>query len=501
MEQELKKLFSSYASASDSMKQNEFENFIKVNKIYDEEDIKEIYNEYSTSDNLSFDSFKLALKAITIKGGTEIKDIITKIVDIEEKKLKELKEMRKEIIKRQKNQKKNIKAKPEEKAKEMVKDMCILGNISKKEIIYEKKNHPEKYITIEEALSDKGKNKDNNLCLGIFAKTLEDYGISTIIEKEADNSEESNKESETTLEFLTNGMAYKNKLSLSWDYGLKRNTELQNDKSEQEKFNKELSKDISKELKTSEDNIIIVNTEQGSYYNIQIIFMSDEFNDLDSSEFKEKFKNNDTLKNLKDIQKTLIMEGCILSPNMLDPEGNRMSGWPDGEKRGGLPYYSPKGWIGFGLKVTGKYDNGNDDWLGYEGNKNEWAVAYHGVGIMKGLEKAVGNIYKGGYKIGPNQAYKDDENANQPGKKVGIGIYCSPSPKVLEQYADYGESSTVFKGKKFIMGFMMRVKPDKIRYSEKQKDYWVLNPTTDEMRPYRILIKEKKEKNPAYKYK
>ena len=43
MEQELKKLFSSYASASDSMKQNEFENFIKVNKIYDEEDIKEIY--------------------------------------------------------------------------------------------------------------------------------------------------------------------------------------------------------------------------------------------------------------------------------------------------------------------------------------------------------------------------------------------------------------------------------------------------------------------------
>ena len=35
----------------------------------------------------------------------------------------------------------------------------------------------------------------------------------------------------------------------------------------------------------------------------------------------------------------------------------------------------------------------------------------------------------------------------------------------------------------------MRVKPDKIRYSIKQKDYWVLNGTTDEMRPYRIMIK------------
>ena len=50
---------------------------------------------------------------------------------------------------------------------------------------------------------------------------------------------------------------------------------------------------------------------------------------------------------------------------------------------------------------------------------------------------------------------------------------------------------------------MMRVKPDKIRYPAEKKDYWVLNPTTDEMRPYRILVKEKKEKNleKAYKYK
>ena len=50
------------------------------------------------------------------------------------------------------------------------------------------------------------------------------------------------------------------------------------------------------------------------------------------------------------------------------------------------------------------------------------------------------------------------------------------------------------------MGFMMRVKPDKIRYPKEKKDYWVLNPTTDEMRPYRILVKEKKSGN-KYKYK
>ena len=38
------------------------------------------------------------------------------------------------------------------------------------------------------------------------------------------------------------------------------------------------------------------------------------------------------------------------------------------------------------------------------------------------------------------------------------------------------------------MGFMMRVKPDKIRISQSEPDYWVLNGTTDEMRPYRIMM-------------
>jgi hypothetical protein len=41
-----------------------------------------------------------------------------------------------------------------------------------------------------------------------------------------------------------------------------------------------------------------------------------------------------------------------------------------------------------------------------------------------------------------------------------------------------------------MMGFMMRVKPDKIRYSNDNTDYWVFNGTTDEMKPYRILLKD-----------
>ena len=498
MEEKLKKLYNSYASTSASMKQKEFEYFITVNKIYDEQEAGEIYKNYSKDDSLSFDSFMLALKQIAIQEVTGIEGIVNKIADIEKEELKEFEKKKKEIINRQKNREKNINMIPEEKVKEVIKDMNELGKIMKKEIINLKKNHPEKLIGIEEALKDK--NKDVNFCLGILAQILENNGIVTAIEKEANNSEESIEESQIIMESISNGLIGKQMLSMSFDLGKDRYNKLLKNISEQEKFNEGVKKDVAKEINSNEKDIIVTSELNGGDYNIQIIFMSNEFNDLEISEFEERFKNSDKLKYLKEIHKTLIMEACKLSPNMLDPEGNRSEGWPDGEMRGGLPYNSPKGWMGFGLKVKGKYDKGNDDWLECNGNKNEWAVAYHGVGISKGLEIVMGNIYKSGFKTGPGQVYKDKENVNKLGTKVGIGIYCSPKPSVLEQYAKFGETSTVIQNNHFIMGFMMRVKPDKIRYPKEKKDYWVLNPTTNEMRPYRILVKEKKSGN-KYKYK
>ena len=56
---------------------------------------------------------------------------------------------------------------------------------------------------------------------------------------------------------------------------------------------------------------------------------------------------------------------------------------------------------------------------------------------------------------------------------------------------DYGaQSDTIVNGTNYLMGFMMRVKPDRIRYAANKKDYWVLNGTKDEMRPYRIMVKD-----------
>ena len=241
---------------------------------------------------------------------------------------------------------------------------------------------------------------------------------------------------------------------------------------------------------------------------IQLLFETNDFNNenVDINKFKEKFNNQNDYKelnNLKQIQKDLIIEGCNLNINMLDSKGNKEFNWSKGEKRGGFDYIPPpKGWKAFGINVLNKYDNGNNDWLSKNGNKNEWAVAYHGIGVKMGsgftLEKVTNCILKEGFKPGHGQAYSDSDDERHPGQKVGIGVYCSPDPLVMEEYADDAETSTSVNGKKFMMGFMIRVKPDKIRYSKYMKEYWVLNGKTDEMRPYRILVKEKaisEEKN------
>ena len=35
-----------------------------------------------------------------------------------------------------------------------------------------------------------------------------------------------------------------------------------------------------------------------------------------------------------------------------------------------MKYFYPRGWTGYALKVQGKYDDGNDDWLLSNSNSN-----------------------------------------------------------------------------------------------------------------------------------
>ena len=370
----------------------------------------------------------------------------------------------------------------------VLEDMCIFGAATKNKIKKEKIKHPEKFIDTKQAL--KMESQDQGLfALGLLSKNLEDLGIETAIEKN-ENPGEQNADL-TCLQFLTNGMINKKKYDLHFEFGEQRNNELLNNEGEYEKFKEKLKLKLSKDYNIPPEKIIVTLPQKGSF-RVQVIFQSEEFNNLDKNQFINKFKNDpdfDELKNLKDIHEDVIMGGVKLTRNQLDPAGNRNDGWGVGEKRGGKDYNPPIGWNGIGLKVTGKYDNGDDKWIGMCNGPGEWCVAYHGVGqgqSSDNVKKVAGIICKTNFKPGSGQAHKNHQDVNHPGQKVGVGVYCTPLIKTAEGYAGISN----INGNNYKTVLMVRVKPNAIRYCADQSDYWVVNGTTDEIRPYRILYKK-----------
>ena len=208
---------------------------------------------------------------------------------------------------------------------EVLEDMCIYGYITKKEIKEEKKKNPEKFIETSQAL--KLENKDNGIfALGLLSQNLENLGIETAIEvKENADTQEADL---TSLQFLSNGMINKKKFDLHFELGEKRNNELLNNEKEYEKFKLKLKNKLSKEYNIPKDKIIITLPQKGSFH-VQLIFQSDEFQNLNKQEFINKFKNDNEfseLSNLKDIHEEMLTGAVKLTRNQLDPRGNRIDG-------------------------------------------------------------------------------------------------------------------------------------------------------------------------------
>ena len=157
-------------------------------------------------------------------------------------------------------------------------------------------------------------------------------------------------------------------------------------------------------------------------------------------------------------------------------------------------YYDPPiGWTGIGLKVWGRYDGGDNTWIGMDNVPGEWCVAYHSGQSSDNVKNITGIIYKSKqFKPGGGQMHAGCPDLYHPGKKVGKGVYCTPTIKTAESYA--GESN--INGQIYKTVMMVRVKPKAIRHcdvcgdSKAPHNYWVVNGTTDEIRPYRILYKK-----------
>ena len=137
-----------------------------------------------------------------------------------------LKEMKKKIIKSQKNLRENNKNITEMTSKnkskqinEVLENMCIYGYITKKEIEEEKKNNREKFIETSKAL--KLEEKDEGLfALGLISQNLENLGVKTAIE--VNENLDTLEEDLTSLQFITNGMINKKRYDLHFDLGEKK---------------------------------------------------------------------------------------------------------------------------------------------------------------------------------------------------------------------------------------------------------------------------------------
>jgi hypothetical protein len=161
----------------------EFKSFVRDTNICDQKQGEMVFLRYCINKELSFESFKFAIKEIGYRKDNSYEDVVKEIVQpIEEKNIKKNKEMQKKIVKRQENLNlKSAEKKQDEQLKEIVQDMCLMGKFMKKEIVKEKQNNPDKFIPIEDAIND----KDNNEGLNIVNE-IKNYIIFYKIKKNKD---------------------------------------------------------------------------------------------------------------------------------------------------------------------------------------------------------------------------------------------------------------------------------------------------------------------------
>jgi hypothetical protein len=360
---------------------------------------------------------------------------------------------------------------PEEKnndRRNLMINMIEVGSKYAEKIRIIKKNNPNYFLNIDEIIKD-----ENHIFfpICILAKTLEKNGILVGVEKNQNIKED---ELLRNTQYLGNGLCNLKKFEMGFDFDEKRNGELLEDINEQNSFNDEILKEISKLTEIPIEELILCNPRKGSY-KIDLAFLNKfNYEGLVDVLNKISFKCNKI-----DIQEKPLLEGMILNTRMFDPKGNRLDGWGKNETRGKFPYYPPLGWTGYGIKVENHYDRGNNIWLHYDDTKEGiWSVVYHGTSL-----KYVKSIMETGLQKGSRQAFEDDddENINHPNQKVGIGVYTTPLINIAEGYSDNVDG--------YVCVFMCRANPKLARICNNQQ-YWVVEGTSEDLRPYRLLIKK-----------
>ena len=192
---------------------------------------------------------------------------------------------------------------------------------------------------------------------------------------------------------------------------------------------------------------------------------------MTKDELIQLFSGDEDLTKLERVDKELLIPKIKLNLEMLFPqEDNKENIWSKEGKRGGENYIPPIGWIKYGIDINHCFNDQNFEWIAGL-PENQWCIAYCGItGITKTME----------------QKYENDNDIKHQNKKVGVGVYCFSEPKLLEESTE----TIDVNGDNYKVGFMVRVRPDRIRVSKNNENIWIVNGNDNELRPYGILIKK-----------
>lgn len=115
--------------------------------------------------------------------------------------------------------------------------------------------------------------------MGLLGDALQKNGTEVIIEKNNNKNKDDIDVGTTCLQFISTGLSQKTKYDLHFDFGKKRNDELLTNEQEYKKFKNRLIEKLSKDYNIPKNKIIVAFPEKGSF-KVQVIFQSNEFNNL-----------------------------------------------------------------------------------------------------------------------------------------------------------------------------------------------------------------------------
>ena len=329
---------------------------------------------------------------------------------------------------------------------------------------------PNAKISIDECLKLKN---EPYFILGILGKYFEKIGISVVIENgKLPTNPVISDYYKNIIQLTCNSYILKSKYILDFDLGGFKIDYLVNNPIERIKFNEKIRKALMKIYNLKEEEVLISNhRREYNKFTVMIVIKSNYSKIITKDDLIKVFSEDEELKKLEKVDKELMIPQIILSQSMLyPPEDNKVNKWGVGQKRGGEDYFPPLGWIKYGINISHCFNDRNIDWIHPSHRSGEWCAAYCGItGITKTMK----------------QIYENDGDIKHKNRKVGVGVYCPSEPNLLEEFTETIDAN----GEKYKVGFQIRVRPDKIRVSEKNKFMWIVNGNDNELRPYGILIK------------